>query len=312
MPQTEQLTESQVARAAEILRAGGLVAFATETVYGLGGDATNGQAVARIFKAKGRPSFNPLIVHVPSLEHAKAIAHFSDQALSLARVFWPGALTLVLPKREDAGIADLVSAGLDTIAIRVPNHPHAQRLLIETGRPIAAPSANPSGQISPTTAAHVADGLGGKIQAILDGGACRVGLESTIIGVAPTPTLLRPGGIPVDEIETLLGAPLATHTETGSVNAPGQLASHYAPNSAIRLNVKTPKPNESYLGFGPAPCTLNLSQTQDLTEAAANLFSHLHKLDEMGRPIAVAPIPNHGLGRAINDRLSRAAAPKGE
>lgn len=312
MAPTEILTpdDAGLTRAASLLRSGGLVAFATETVYGLGADATNDMAVARIFKAKGRPQFNPLIVHVSSLEQARHIGVFDDIAERLAQAFWPGALTLVLPLRADAGIAPLVSAGLPTIALRLPDHTLAQDLLRRTDRPIAAPSANPSGKISPTTAAHVLAGLNGKIDAILDGGTCAVGLESTIIGLAPTPTLLRPGGLPSEAIEACLGAPLHRHTESTLPNAPGQLASHYAPRAVMRLNATAAKPGELLLGFGAMDCDLNLSPSADLTEAAAHLFHHLHQLDATGKPIAVTPIPNHGLGRAINDRLSRAAAPR--
>ncbi|WP_223423213.1 L-threonylcarbamoyladenylate synthase [Tateyamaria pelophila] len=294
------------ATAAGVLAKGGLVAFPTETVYGLGADATHDTAVARVFAAKGRPSFNPLIVHVADLAAARNIAVFDDMALRLAAAFWPGPLTLVLPLRPGHGIAPLVSAGLETIALRVPAHPVAQRLLRTCDLPIAAPSANPSGQISPTTAAHVAAGLTGKVDAILDGGRCDVGLESTIVGGSPL-ALLRPGGLSVERIETLVG-PLAPAGE--GITAPGQLASHYAPKATVRLNANAAHPGEALLGFGPMPSDLNLSITGDLTEAAANLFGHLHKLDAMKRPIAVAPIPDVGLGRAINDRLRRAAAPR--
>ena len=308
MPQTERLSADQVTRAAQILRDGGRVAFATETVYGLGADATNDRAVAGIYAAKDRPSFNPLIVHVPDLAAARCYVQFTPEAEALAAAFWPGALTLVLPLKPDAGIASLVTAGLDTLAIRVPDHGLAQDLLRQAGRPVAAPSANPSGRISPTTADHVLNGLDGKIEAVLDGGPCKVGLESTIVGFDPQPTLLRPGGLPVEAVETCLRQPLAQHQ--GGITAPGQMTSHYAPGNTIRLNVTDPDPNASYLGFGPMDSTLNLSRSGDLIEAAANLFDHLHRLDALGKPIAVAPIPNSGLGRAINDRLTRAAAPQ--
>lgn len=294
------------AAAAALLASGGLVAFPTETVYGLGADATNDIAVARVFTAKGRPSFNPLIVHVADLAAAQEIAVFDEMALRLAAAFWPGPLTLVLPLRAGHGIAPLVSAGLETIALRVPAHPVAQSLLSACGSPIAAPSANPSGQISPTTAAHVAAGLAGKLDAIVDGGACDVGLESTIVGGSPL-ALLRPGGLPVEAIETLVG-PLAPAGQ--NITAPGQLASHYAPKATVRLNANSAHRGEVLLGFGPMQSDLNLSMSGDLTEAAANLFGHLHRLDATKRPIAVAPIPNIGLGRAINDRLKRAAAPR--
>lgn len=306
--QTETLAADSdgFADAAQVLAKGGLVAFPTETVYGLGADATNDDAVARIFAAKGRPSFNPLIVHVADLAAAQEIGEFDETAQQLADAFWPGPLTLVLSLRSKHGIAPLVSAGLSTIALRVPAHPVAQGLLDVSGLPIAAPSANPSGRISPTTAAHVAAGLTGKIDAIIDGGACAVGLESTIVGGSPL-ALLRPGGLSVERIEKLVG-PLAQ--AGGSITAPGQLASHYAPKSSLRLNANCAQPDEAHLGFGPMQSDLNLSLAGDLTEAAANLFGHLHKLDQMGRPIAVAPIPDVKLGRAINDRLRRAAAPR--
>jgi len=297
--------------AADVLRDGGLVAFPTETVYGLGADARNGQAVARIFQAKGRPSFNPLIVHVATLEMAQGIAVFDDAASRLASAFWPGPLTLVLPLRPEAGLPPLVTAGLPTIGLRLPDNETAQRLLASFNGPIAAPSANPSGKISPTTAAHVANGLLGKIDAILDAGPCAVGLESTIIGFDPAPVLLRPGGLPDEAIEACLGAPLLTHQPDETPNAPGQLSSHYAPTAPLRLNAETKKAGELKLGFGPDDqADLNLSPTGDLVEAAANLFIHLHMLDAKGAPIAVAPIPNKGLGIAINDRLKRAAAPR--
>jgi L-threonylcarbamoyladenylate synthase len=304
------LFPDDITRAAELLRAGALVAFPTETVYGLGADATNDRAVAGIFAAKGRPSFNPLIVHVPDLKSALKIAVFDDMALTLAEAFWPGALTLVLPQRPDAGIAPLVSAGLPTIALRVPDHPLAQALLRACDTPIAAPSANPSGRISPTTAAHVAAGLSGKIAAILEGGPCPVGLESTIVTTQPHPTLLRPGGLSIDAIEGLLGQKLAHRNTKVALNAPGQMASHYAPKASLRLNANRCEKDELLLGFGSVEADLNLSPSGNLIEAAANLFSHLHQLDAMNKPIAVSPIPQTGLGRAINDRLRRAAAPR--
>jgi L-threonylcarbamoyladenylate synthase len=298
-----------IAQAATLLQNGALVAFATETVYGLGADARNGQAVAQVYAAKGRPSFNPLIVHVPDVAAAQKYVEWSDQAQQIADAFWPGALTLVLPLRKDHGLSSLVTAGLPTLAIRVPNHPTATALLRAADAPIAAPSANPSGQISPTTAAHVLAGLNGKIAAVLDDGPCTVGLESTILTLAPTPTLLRAGGVPAEDIEALLGHRLSQPT-TDTITAPGQLASHYAPRAAVRLNADDSRKDELFLGFGPMHCDLNLSPSADLTEAAANLFDHLHHLDALGKPIAVAPIPMVGLGVAINDRLSRAAAPR--
>lgn len=311
MPQTEliQPTAAGQARAVGLLCAGLLVAFPTETVYGLGADATDDRAVARVFQAKGRPRFNPLIVHVPDIVTASSIAVFDESAQRLADAFWPGALTLVLPLRPEAGIAPLVTAGLPSIALRVPDHPLAQDLMRRVGRPIAAPSANPSGKISPTSAHHVLGGLNGRIEAVLDGGSCPVGVESTIIGLLPDPTLLRAGGLPVEAVEACLGAPLALPSETAQPTAPGQLASHYAPRATVRLNAERADAGERLLGFGPVKADLNLSPTGDLVEAAANLFQHLHMLDAADNvPIAVSAIPDCGLGRAINDRLRRAAA----
>lgn len=303
--------QAGVNQAAKTLRGGGLVAFPTETVYGLGADACDGRAVARIFAAKGRPAFNPLIVHVATLEMAQDIAVFNEDALRLAAAFWPGPLTLVLPLRPQAGLSPLVSAGLATVGIRLPEHPVAQQLLSAFNGPVAAPSANRSGKISPTTATHVAAGLAGRIDAILDAGACTVGLESTIIGFDPVPTLLRTGGLPIEAIEACLGAPLASHITSAAPNAPGQLTSHYAPTAPLRLNAATKRKGELKLGFGPDDeADLNLSPAGDLVEAAANLFQYLHKLDAQNAPIAVAPIPAKGLGIAINDRLTRAAAPR--
>ena len=315
MAVTARLDDSPagIARAAALLRAGELVSFATETVYGLGADATDDMAVARIFEAKGRPRFNPLIVHLPDLRAVQAVAVLEGDALRLAEAFWPGPLTLVLPRRDEAGLSRLVSAGLASVAVRVPDHALARQVLAETGRPVAAPSANPSGKISPTEAAHVLAGLDGRIAAVLDGGACVVGVESTIVGFAPEPVLLRPGGLPAEAVEACLGAPLGVPVEDGAVTAPGQLASHYAPRAALRLNAVAPASGERLLGFGPVEgAVLNLSPSGDLVEAAANLFHHLHALDIAGAaPIAVSPVPDHGLGRAINDRLKRAAAPRG-
>ncbi len=303
---------ADIARAAALLKAGDLVAFPTETVYGLGADARNDRAVAGIFEAKGRPQFNPLIVHVASLADAEAIADFPDDALRLADAFWPGPLTLVLPLKADAGISPLVTAGLPSVAIRMPAHPVARALLAAFGGPVAAPSANPSGKVSPTRAAHVMDGLGDRIAAVVDGGPCEVGLESTIVGLTGAPALLRPGGLPAEAIEACLGHPLAVGGSAGSPTAPGQLASHYAPDAPLRLNASDARPGEVLLGFGPTPgAALNLSPSGDLVEAAARLFHALRELDGMGKPIAVAPIPEKGLGRAINDRLRRAAAPRG-
>ena len=309
---TERLTptSAHMQRAADLLANGALVAFPTETVYGLGADARNGRAVAEIYAAKGRPSFNPLIVHVPSSEAAQSYGVWSETAQRFADAFWPGPLSMVLPLRGDAGLSELVTAGLESVAIRVPAGDLAQELLQRFNGPVAAPSANPSGRISPTTAAHVLAGLDGKIGAVLDGGACSVGLESSIIGLTGEPTLLRAGGVPREAIEEVLGASLRMAVE-GEITAPGQIASHYAPNARVRLNAIAWEVGEKTLGFGPMACDLNLSETGDLVEAAANLFGHLHRLDAMdGIGIAVAPIPRLGLGAAINDRLQRAAAPR--
>lgn len=308
-------TAEGIARASQFLAEGQLVAIPTETVYGLAGDARNAAAVAQIYQAKGRPSFNPLIVHVPDLEPALEIAEFSDAARALAAVFWPGALTMVLPLREGSGIASLVTAGLETVALRMPAHPAARQLLRVFGSPVAAPSANPSGRVSPTTAAHVADaesGLGGRIAAVLDAGACPVGVESTIIGWLEDgrPALLRPGGIAAEDIESVLGQALAHPVaDPHAPNAPGQLTSHYAPRASVRLNALSPQTDEVYISFGQSG-GLELSASGDLAEAASRLFDVLRQADRDGRPIAVAPVPEHGLGAAINDRLRRAAAPR--
>ena len=312
--QSLDVTSEGIAAAADILRRGGLVGFPTETVYGLGGDARNDHAVARIFAAKGRPQFNPLIVHVPDLETAQTFAVFNGPARTLAAAFWPGPLTMVLPLRHDAGLSPLVTAGLDTVAIRVPAHPTARALLLAFGGPLAAPSANPSGRISPTRADHVMAGLSGRIEAVLNDGPCAVGLESTIIGLDGPPVLLRPGGLAHEAIEAVLGTPLTLGGSADKPNAPGQLASHYAPNAGVRLDVTTPKPDEIWVGFGPdcPAAALSLSPTGDVVEAAANLFHILRLADELAGQgaIAFAPIPEIGLGRAINDRLRRAAAPR--
>jgi L-threonylcarbamoyladenylate synthase len=304
--------------ATSILRAGELVAFPTETVYGLGADALDDRAVARVYEAKGRPAFNPLIVHVHDLEVAERFAIFDPAARILAEAFWPGPLTLVLPSRAGSGLSDLVTAGLPTVAIRVPAHGLARRLLETFGGPLAAPSANPSGAVSPTTRAHVLDGLDGRIAAVFEGGACPVGVESTIISFEnAAPVLLRAGGLPVEDVAARLGRPVGT-TGSGTITAPGQLASHYAPETALLLDATGPGAEDLWLGFGPVESLrpgLNLSSSGDLVEAAANLFSHLRRLDEMAQElglsrIAVAPIPSVGLGLAINDRLRRAAAPR--
>jgi L-threonylcarbamoyladenylate synthase len=298
--------------AVEALRAGGLVAMPTETVYGLAADATNARAVAGVFAAKGRPRFNPLIVHVPDIAAARTIAVFTPEAERLAAAFWPGPLTLVLPKREGSSVADLATAGLTTVAIRIPAHSTARTLLAAFGRPLAAPSANLSGHVSATTAAHVAADLGDEVAIILDAGPASVGIESTIVGLVGVPTLLRSGGLDRAEIESVLGKPLAA--AGADIEAPGMLASHYAPKAQLRLNAMSVNRGEALLAFGtPLPgaiATANLSPTRDLKEAAANLFAALRTLDGRATVIAVAPIPNEGLGEAINDRLRRAAAPR--
>jgi L-threonylcarbamoyladenylate synthase len=308
-----------IAEAAAQLRAGKLVAFPTETVYGLGGDATSDRAVARIFDAKGRPRFNPLIIHVPDAEAAKRLVEFSAEARRLADLFWPGPLTLVLRRRPDCPVSLLASAGLDTLAVRVPGHPLAQALLRAVGRPIAAPSANRSGRISPTRAEHVQAELGDRVALVLDGGPCRVGLESTVLDMtSEPPTLLRPGGVTREALEGVLG-PIArapSLEDSSAPASPGMLASHYAPSRPVRLDALDPAPDEAWLGFGAVPPgartpDLQLSATGDAIEAAAALFAALRALD---RPpftgIAVMPIPETGLGAAINDRLRRAAAPR--
>jgi L-threonylcarbamoyladenylate synthase len=313
--------EAAVAAAARILADGGLVAFPTETVYGLGADATNPQAIARLYQAKGRPAFNPLIAHVGDLAAAQRIARFDAQATRLAEAFWPGPLTLVLPKTGDCPVAELATAGLDTVAIRVPAHPVARAILQAFGGPVVAPSANLSGHVSPTTAAHVRSDLAGRIDLIVDGGAVAVGVESTIVGCFEAPMLLRPGGLPRGEIERVLGRALVqppedADSESGQPLAPGMLASHYAPRTPVRLNAERIGAGEALLAFGPAEVpgadsatvVMNLSARGDLNEAAANLFGYLRALDtKAARTIAVMPIPHHGLGEAINDRLRRAA-----
>lgn len=309
-----------VAAAAAALARGELVAMPTETVYGLAADAGNATAVGRIFLAKGRPRFNPLIVHLPSLGAAREIAAFSPDATRLADAFWPGPLTVVLPKRVDAPIADLATAGLDTVAIRVPAHPVAQALLAACRLPLAAPSANRSGHVSPTTAAHVAEDLGEAVSVILDAGPTRIGLESTIVGlVGGEPSLLRAGGLARSEIEAVLGRKLVVPlVDPAAPVAPGMLASHYAPAAKLRLEATGVRAGEALLAFGPrlpsgaerAVATVNLSPSGDTSEAAARFFAGLRELDRKAKVIAVAPIPEEGLGEAINDRLRRAAAPK--
>lgn len=292
-----------IAEAAALIREGHPVAIPTETVYGLAADATNGAAVARIYAAKGRPSFNPLIVHVLSLADAERIAVLNDEARALARRFWPGPLTLVLPLRPESGIASLVTAGLATIALRCPAHPAMRDLLKAAGVPLAAPSANASGRISPTRAAHVAASLDGRIPLIVDAGQTAHGLESTIVAVADgTVRLLRPGPI-ID--------PAFVKSVGGAIESPGQMANHYAPNKALRLRATEAAPDEWLIGFGAVPGHATLSASGDLVEAAANLFALLHEADAQPLPrVAVAPVPGEGLGMAINDRLTRAAAPR--
>ena len=312
-------TDTAIYDASERLKSAGLVAFPTETVYGLGADATNELAVAKVFKAKGRPSFNPLIIHVPTIKAAEGFAELSDTARKLCAAFWPGPLTIIVPRKSTSNISHLATAGLDTIAIRCPDHPVALALLTQCNRPIVAPSANRSGHVSPTTAMHVEEDLGDRIEMILDGGPTAIGLESTVIALTPDPQILRPGSISKLEIENVIGPFANTDqpaSKVGKIIAPGQLASHYAPNAAIRLNAIAVKPGEALLAFGPAAPdhdgpVINLSPDGDLTEAAANLFASLRELDRSGCPtIAVMTIPQTGMGEAINDRLKRAAAPR--
>jgi L-threonylcarbamoyladenylate synthase len=312
-------TPEAIEEAATLLRAGRLVAFPTETVYGLGADATDARAVAGIFAAKSRPRFNPLIVHVESFEAAAVLGTFGAPAERLARAFWPGPLTLVVAKREACPIADLATAGLPTLALRVPSHPVALALIHAAGRPIAAPSANRSGRVSPTTAAHVAADLGNRVAMILDGGTAPVGVESTVVDATGAQArLLRPGGVTREALEACLGQPLLAPAggDAARPTAPGQLASHYAPRAAVRLGATTVAAGEALLAFGasvPAHAgpTVNLSPRGDLAEAAANLFAALRTLDASGAPvIAVMPVPETGLGEAIVDRLRRAAAPR--
>jgi L-threonylcarbamoyladenylate synthase len=300
--------DSGIASALALLTQGLPVAIPTETVYGLAADATSGDAVARIYEAKGRPSFNPLIVHVPDVPSARALIDIPAAAESLIGTYWPGPLTLVAPARAGTNIASLVSAGLPTLAVRVPAHPLMQRILRAFGKPLAAPSANASGTLSPTRAEHVLKSLDGHIAAVIDGGACRSGLESTIIGFsAGRFVLLRPGAVPAEEIESHLGQKLAL-AETGSISAPGQLLQHYAPSKPLRLNATAAEADEILIGFSPVKSVLTLSDAGDLTEAAARLFEILHQADSSAcQKIAVAPVPDTGLGKAINDRLKRAA-----
>jgi L-threonylcarbamoyladenylate synthase len=314
---TERLTPADLDRAAALLRAGELVAFPTETVYGLGADATSDAAVAAIFAAKARPRFNPLIIHIIDERAARALVRFDARAAELARRFWPGPLSLVLPRLPDCPVSLLASAGLDSLALRVPGHPLPRALIRAVGRPIAAPSANRSGRVSPTTAEHVLAELDGRIAAVLDGGPCRVGVESTVVDLTGTEArLLRPGGAPAEAIEEIVGPLPRAATGEAAPRSPGMLESHYAPSLPLRLDAREVGPDEALLAFGRRPPrgakeVRFLSRRGDLVEAAANLFAALRALD---RPdfsaIAVMPIPQHGIGLAINDRLRRAAAPR--
>jgi L-threonylcarbamoyladenylate synthase len=315
----KRLGPGDVGEAAAILRAGGLVAFPTETVYGLGARADDPRAVARIFEAKGRPRFNPLIAHVIDRAAAGRIVALDRTAEALADAFWPGPLTLVAPRRADGALCDLCCAGLDTAAVRAPDHPVAQALLEAVGAPVAAPSANVSGRVSPTTAEHVLEGLGDAVDAVIDAGPCPLGLESTIVATGDAPRLLRPGGLPAEALAAILGEPLALAEASAAPKAPGMLESHYAPGATVRLDAESPRAGEAWLGFGADPAGIdgparNLSPSGDLREAAAALYRDLRALDaELGGrgAIAVAPIPDKGLGAAIRDRLRRAAAPRG-
>jgi L-threonylcarbamoyladenylate synthase len=319
MTEVVQASGAGVTIAAALLRDGALVAFGTETVYGLGGDATSAQAVASIFAAKGRPQFNPLICHYPSAEAAFAHVAADERAHRVAQAFWPGPLTLVLPRAPACPVALLAAAGLDTLAVRVPDHPVALALLRQAGLPIAAPSANRSGQVSPTSAAHVLDGLNGRIAAVLDSGPCPVGVESTVLDLSgPRPVLLRPGGVTQEALEACIG-PIDTAAPHSEMRSPGMMASHYAPSLPVRLAAVGVTSKEALLAFGPAlpnaGYVFQLSEAGDTVEAAARLFEGLHQLDAGGRRlgltgIAVMPIPDSGLGAAINDRLQRAAAPR--
>ena len=319
-PERVIVSPEAIKRAAAVLAAGGLVAFPTETVYGLGADATRGETVAKIYEAKARPQFNPLIAHVPDLAAARQQGVFNAEALQLAQAFWPGPLTLVVPAAETCSVSDLARAGLPSLALRVPAHPVARALLEAFGRPVAAPSANRSGRISPTTADHVMEELQGRCDLVLDGGAAEVGLESTIVDcTGPEPFLLRPGGITREALEEQLGRPLAFQLKGSAVIAPGMLESHYAPDASVRLNAVDVEQGEAVLDFAgqlfavrrQAKAYAELSRSGDLQEAAGNLFAALRKLDASGaQRIAVAPVPPTGLGEAITDRLSRAAAPR--
>jgi L-threonylcarbamoyladenylate synthase len=304
------VSDAACADAAERLRAGGLVALPTETVYGLAARADSHAAVAAIYRAKGRPDFNPLIVHVPSLTFAENLAHFDDRARQLAAAFWPGPLTLVLPLRREAGLAPAVTAGLPTVALRCPAHPVMQAVLAQSGLPLAAPSANRSGAVSPTSAAHVAASLGSAVGLILDGGVSAMGLESTIVGLRDGGwALLRPGPIAAADITAILGENPAAEPASGKIEAPGQLASHYAPGKPVRLDALSAEVDEFLIGFGPVAGAVSLSASGDLAEAAARLYACLHQAAAADQPrVAVAPVPDCAIGAAINDRLRRAAA----
>lgn len=306
---TEVLRPDAVDAAIAVLKNGGTLAFPTETVYGLGADATQGDAVARVFAAKNRPAFNPLIVHLADADRMDSLADPTPAARSLARAFWPGPLSLVLPLRPDSPVASLVTAGLDSIALRVPDHALARRLLAAFPNGIAAPSANPSGRISATRADHVLIGLEGRIDAVIDGGATQAGLESTIVDVTgPAPTILRLGAVTAEAIAAILGTEPERRLSADKPDAPGQMKAHYAPAKPLRMNAHSPEPGETMLGFGPVTGALSLSERGDLAEAAARLFDCLHRLDRgPSKAIAVAPIPDYGLGQAINDRLRRAS-----
>ena len=301
-------SQDAITRAVDLLRAGGLVAMPTETVYGLAANAADAAAVARLYAAKGRPRFNPLIAHVASVDMARMQGMFHQQALDLIEAFWPGPLTLVVDVAENAAVSDLARAGLPSVALRMPDHSVAQSLLADFGSPLVAPSANPSGQISPTTAAHVATDMGDRVDLILDGGPCAAGLESTIIDArGDRPALLRPGSLDPAEIERIWPGLIRPDLNPEAPQSPGQVLRHYAPDATLRLDAVAAHDGEAYLGFGPGEADLNLSVSADLSEAAANLFGMLRALDQRFDRIAVAPIPNHGLGEAINDRLTRAA-----
>lgn len=302
--------DAALAQAAGLIRTGQPVAVPTETVYGLAADATDGEAVAAIYAAKGRPAFNPLIVHVADMAMARQIADFPPLAQRLADQFWPGPLTMVLPRASASPVAELATAGLETVAVRMPAHQAMQALIRAAAVPLAAPSANASGSISPTTADHVLRSLGGRIPLILDDGATEAGLESTIVAVLDKAlVLLRPGPVTPRQLEDFAGVPVQERDAGGAISAPGQLASHYAPGKPVLLNRSSPEPGAFHIGFGSGPCDYNLSEAEDLIEAAARLFSALHLGDASAQPaISIAPVPNAGIGLAINDRLARAAA----